>query len=186
MGSSSPNAYFGPSFLLQKDVVFVSFNYRVGALGFLSLDDPSLDVPGNAGLKDQRLALKWIKQNIANFGGDPDNITLFGEWRSLLCALMTVLSLFLGTSAGGASVHYHLISRQSEGLFHRAIPMSGTSLNTSWALHPRRNYAERIAKLCGYEGGSDEKSVLEFLEAADYKDVVNASETLLTDEVRRM
>lgn len=165
-GSSSPTSS-GPDFLLQKDVILVSFNYRVNALGFLSLDDPLLDVPGNAGLKDQLMALKWIKENIKNFGGDPDNVTLFG------------------TSAGGASVHYHLISEKSKGLFHRAILMSGTSLNYSWAHHVRRNYAERIAKLCGFEGdGNDEKSVLEFLESADIVEIVKNADHILTDEVR--
>ncbi|KAG5667648.1 hypothetical protein PVAND_015622 [Polypedilum vanderplanki] len=163
-GSSSPSLYFQPDYLLQKELVIVSFNYRVGAIGFLSLDDPSLDVPGNAGLKDQRMALKWIKENIKNFGGDPDSITLFG------------------TSAGGASVHYHLISEKSKGLFHRAIAMSGTSLNLNWAHHPRRNYAERIARLCGYEGDGSDKSVLEFLENADFEKIVEASENILTDE----
>jgi cholinesterase len=157
---------YNPSLLLQKDLVFVSLNYRTGALGFLSLDDPSLDVPGNAGLKDQTLALKWIKDNIKNFGGDPDNVTLFG------------------TSAGGASVHYHMISDKSKGLFHRAIPMSGTSLNMNWVLHPRRNYAERMARVCGYEGDGSEKSVLEFLEGAEFEKIVMASENILTDEVR--
>jgi hypothetical protein len=62
--------------------------------------------------------------------------------------------------------------------------MSGTAFNTSWAMHPRRNYAERMAKHCGYEGDADEKSILEFLETVDYKAIVKASENLLTDEVR--
>jgi cholinesterase len=166
LGSSSPDMLYNPSFILQKDVVFVSMNYRVGAFGFLSLDDPSLNVPGNAGLKDQTLALEWVRGNIGSFGGDPDNVTLFG------------------TSAGGASVHYHMISERSKGLFHRAIPMSGTSLNWNWAHHPRRNYAERIARVCGYEGDGSEKSVLEFLEGADFVNIVEAAEVILTDEVR--
>lgn len=151
---------------MQKDVVLVSFNYRVGAIGFLSLDDPSLKVPGNAGLKDQTLALKWICRNISAFGGNPDDVTLFG------------------TSAGGASVHYHLLSDQSKNLFHRAMAMSGTSLNTSWAFHQRRNYALRIAKVMGYSGSEDDKSVLNFLEAADVSQVVLASEKIVTDEVK--
>lgn len=69
---------FGGDYLLQKDVVFVTLNYRVGPIGFLSLKDPELDIPGNAGLKDQVFALKWIQRNIASFGGDPDNVTVFG------------------------------------------------------------------------------------------------------------
>lgn len=98
--------------------------------------------------------------------------------------LKTQFPTFLGTSAGGASVHYHLISNGSRDLFHRAIAMSGTSLNTSWALHPRRNYAERIARLCGYEGSENEANVLEFLENADINVVVEASEKVLTDTER--
>ena len=70
---------FGLDYLLQKDVVYVSINYRVGPMGFLSLKDPELDIPGNAGLKDQVYALKWVQKNIANFGGDPDNVTVFGN-----------------------------------------------------------------------------------------------------------
>lgn len=69
---------FGGDYLLQKDIVFVTLNYRVGPIGFLSLKDPELNVPGNAGLKDQVFALKWVQNNIANFGGDPENVTLFG------------------------------------------------------------------------------------------------------------
>ncbi|XP_044756103.1 juvenile hormone esterase-like [Coccinella septempunctata] len=96
-----------PDYLLDQDVIFVSFNYRLGIFGFLSLGDTT--VPGNNGLKDQNLALLWIKQNIINFGGDMDQITLFGQ------------------SAGSASVSYHLLAPHSRGLFNKVIMQSGTS-----------------------------------------------------------
>ncbi|XP_045769192.1 acetylcholinesterase-like isoform X3 [Maniola jurtina] len=67
----------GPQFLLRKDVILVTINYRLEILGFLSLDTE--DIPGNAGMKDQVAALRWVKENIRKFGGDPDNITIFGE-----------------------------------------------------------------------------------------------------------
>lgn len=76
-GSSKTDIY-GPDYLLLKDIVVVSFNYRIGIFGFLSLNDESLGVPGNTGLKDQIFALKWLKRNIHKFGGDPDNVTIFG------------------------------------------------------------------------------------------------------------
>jgi cholinesterase len=69
---------FGPDYLLQKDIIVVIITYRVGPIGFLSLEDPELNIPGNAGLKDQVFALKWVQRNIANFGGDPNNVTVFG------------------------------------------------------------------------------------------------------------
>lgn len=103
---------YGPLFLVRQDVVLVTINYRLEVFGFLNLE--SEDVPGNAGMKDQVAALRWVKKNIANFGGDPDNITIFGE------------------SAGGASTSYHLISPMSKGLFKRAIVQSGVSIGY-WA-----------------------------------------------------
>jgi carboxylesterase type B len=74
---------YGPDYLIQKDIVLVSFNYRTGVIGFLSLDDPECEVPGNTGLKDQTFALKWVQRNIEKFGGDPGNVTIFGESVSL-------------------------------------------------------------------------------------------------------
>jgi len=62
---------------MDKDVVFVTTNYRVGALGFLNLG--TNDIRGNMGLKDQTMALIWIRDNIRNFGGDPNRVTLMGE-----------------------------------------------------------------------------------------------------------
>lgn len=146
-------------------MIFVSINYRLGAFGFLSLDDPSLGVPGNAGLKDQTFALKWVQRNIESFGGDATNITLFGE------------------SAGGSSVHYHMISNLSRGLFKRSIAMSGVAFNNSFAFQPRRNWAQRLALALDYNGSQTEKDILEFLESADAYDIVKASDKILTDEV---
>jgi juvenile-hormone esterase len=92
---------------MDEEVVLVTINYRLGVFGFLSTGDAS--IRGNMGLKDQVLSLKWIKENIEAFGGNPDQITIFGE------------------SAGGASVHYLLLSPQTPGLFQRAISQSGVA-----------------------------------------------------------
>lgn len=92
----------------RGDIVVVTLNYRLGALGFLA--HPSLgragDV-GNYGLSDQQAALRWVRDNIADFGGDPDAVTIAGE------------------SAGGMSVCDHLVAPASEGLFRAAIVQSG-------------------------------------------------------------
>ncbi|KAF5307862.1 hypothetical protein FQR65_LT06594 [Abscondita terminalis] len=120
--------WYGPDMLLDKDVVLVVPNYRLGALGFLSTGDEIL--PGNNGMKDQSLALKWIKKNIIQFGGDPNKITIFGE------------------SAGGASAHFHMLSPLSKGLFHAAISQSGTA-HAPWGLaKPEENVkqAHKLAK----------------------------------------
>ncbi|KAK9875474.1 hypothetical protein WA026_007866 [Henosepilachna vigintioctopunctata] len=109
-GSNSKIIY-GPEFLLREDVILVVINYRTGFLGFLNLEDPSLGVPGNAGFKDMVLALNWVKNNIKNFNGDPNNVTIFGE------------------SAGAGCVHLLMLSSLSEGLFHRAIAQSGCAMN---------------------------------------------------------
>lgn len=161
-GSSTPRIY-SPDYLLMADVVVVTINYRLGALGFLSLQDETLDVPGNAGLKDQRMALKFIKNNIQNFGGDPENVCLFGQ------------------SAGGSSVSWHCVSEGSKGLFKRAIIMSGCVLNF-WSLTPQSDWASRLARKLGYCGKEDEREILDFLRKADPVKIVEQQSTLLKND----
>lgn len=129
-GSGSPFLY-GPQYFIEHDVILVTFNYRLEVLGFLCLGIKG--APGNAGLKDQVAALKWVKRNIKHFGGDPDNITIFGE------------------SAGSASVMYHLISPMSKGLFHKAIMQSGSAISPwSFQFEPLKT-ASLLAKSMGYD-----------------------------------
>ncbi|KAJ9592672.1 hypothetical protein L9F63_015644, partial [Diploptera punctata] len=119
----------GPQFLLDRDLVLVTVNYRLGPLGFLSTGDSVC--PGNNGLKDQVAALRWVQDNIAAFGGNPGSVTLFGE------------------SAGGASTHYHMLSQASQGLFHKVISESGTALGL-WAIAPNgssKHQAMKVASL---------------------------------------
>nr|AJP62564.1 carboxylesterase [Oxya chinensis] len=125
----SANGY-EPDFLMNHDVVLVTINYRLGPLGFLSTEDEAS--PGNFGLKDQVAALKWVRENIEAFGGDPGSVTIFGE------------------SAGGASVHYLMLSPLSRGLFHRAISQSGVS-QTPWGmpLPGGLQKAQKVATLVG-------------------------------------
>jgi para-nitrobenzyl esterase len=109
-GGSSPLVYDGSAFA-KSGVVLVSFNYRVGTFGFfahpaLSAEQPNA-VLGNYGLMDQIAALQWVHRNIAAFGGDPGNVTVFGE------------------SAGGMSIHYLMSSPLATGLFDKAIIESG-------------------------------------------------------------
>ncbi|CAG2171427.1 unnamed protein product [Oppiella nova] len=96
---------YNASVLATNDVVVVSVNYRVGPLGFLYGGDET--APGNVDFYDQLLALKWVRDNIHAFGGDRDEITIFGE------------------SAGSWSVSAHILSPLSKGLFKRAIMESG-------------------------------------------------------------
>lgn len=101
---------YDPARLVPKNVVVVTLNYRLGALGFLA--HPALSAEqsgksGNYGLMDQQAALRWVKANIGKFGGDAGNVTIFGE------------------SAGGFSVLSHVASAGSAGLFHKAAVMSG-------------------------------------------------------------
>ncbi len=110
-GGSSPPVYDGASFA-KKGVIMVSANYRLGRFGFfgfpeLSKQNKDNGLLGNYGYMDQIAALKWVKANIAAFGGDPANVTIFGE------------------SAGGGSVNTLMTSSQSEGLFAKAIVQSG-------------------------------------------------------------
>lgn len=135
---------YGPDFFMNEDLVLVTFNYRLCSLGFLSLADPSLSIPGNAGLKDQVLALKWVKQYISYFNGDPKNVTVFGS------------------SAGAASTHLLMLSEQGHDLFKRAIAMSGCALNY-WVNMPQTNMAYRLAKFHGYHGDNIDENVLNFL-----------------------
>lgn len=106
----------GPDFLIEEDVILVTLNYRLGVFGFLSLGMAKYS--GNMGLKDQQLAMRWVKEHIQNFGGDPEQITLFGQ------------------SAGGASAHLHVLMESSAGLFRRAIVMSGAAGNF-WAVQAK-------------------------------------------------
>ncbi|XP_018563117.1 venom carboxylesterase-6-like [Anoplophora glabripennis] len=120
---------------LEKEVVLVSFNYRLGILGFLSTEDDV--IPGNNGMKDQVLALKWVRDNIASFGGNPDSVTI------------------VGLSAGAGSVHLHYFSPLSEGLFIRGMSHSGTALGP-WAI--RRNPFQAAKKLAVLVGCLDSPS----------------------------
>ncbi|KFO31953.1 bile salt-activated lipase [Fukomys damarensis] len=121
--------YDGEEIATRGNVIVVTFNYRVGPLGFLSTGDANL--PGNYGLRDQHMAIAWVKRNIAAFGGDPNNITIFGE------------------SAGGASVSLQTLSPYNKGLIRRAISQSGVALSP-WAI--QRNplfWAQRVAEKVG-------------------------------------
>ncbi|KAM5146377.1 bile salt-activated lipase-like [Mantella aurantiaca] len=114
-GANALNNYLydGEELALRGNVIVVTFNYRVGPLGFLSTGDANS--PGNYGLWDQHMAIAWVKRNIAAFGGNPENVTLFGE------------------SAGGASVSLQTLTPYNVGLVKRAISQSGTGL-CPWAI----------------------------------------------------
>lgn len=112
-GTSTLEVYDYKTLAAEQNVIVVAPQYRVASLGFLYMMNS--DVPGNAGLFDQLMALQWIHDNIRIFGGNPDNITLFGE------------------SAGAVSVSMHLLSPLSRNLYSQAIMQSG-SATAPWAI----------------------------------------------------
>ncbi|XP_055892358.1 cholinesterase 1-like [Biomphalaria glabrata] len=132
-GSSALDVYDGSVLAKKNNVIVVSFNYRVGALGFLYTGDA--ECPGNVGLLDQVMALQWIKENVLNMGGDPNTITLFGE------------------SAGAVSVGFHLMSNLSRNLFNNAIMMSGSPI-VDWGIKTREDALNRTQSLASDLGCS--------------------------------
>ncbi|KAJ8303855.1 hypothetical protein KUTeg_017438 [Tegillarca granosa] len=105
-GSGSASVYGGEEFAKKGNVIYVTINYRLGAFGFLKTGKGKHSAIGNYGFEDQRLALKWVKENIAAFGGDPKKVTVFGQ------------------SAGACSILLHLVSGKSAHLFDQAIIQS--------------------------------------------------------------
>ncbi len=89
MGGSA-SYFFGPNYLLDNDVILVTFNYRLGPLGFLATDDKAS--AGNMGIQDQIMVLNWVKRNIEKFGGDPGKVTIFGEDAGAASASLLALS----------------------------------------------------------------------------------------------
>ncbi|GFR98721.1 carboxylic ester hydrolase [Elysia marginata] len=153
--------YNGTRLAREGGVVIVTINYRLDVFGFLSTEDS--DMPGNYGLLDMIQALKWTHENIAQFGGDPNSVTIFGE------------------SSGSTSVSLLNLSPLAKGLFHRSIMQSGVSL-TPWAyLHP----AQRLlpiygARLLGKAHGCDHfpgqsKQYMDCLRKIDAADLIKSA-----------
>lgn len=135
-GSGSEPYYNMTYFAAKHDAVCISINYRLSTLGFLSYPGA---IEENLGLLDQQFALKWTHDNVGSFGGDVDNVTIFG------------------CSAGGASVQYHLMSPESSKYFARAIAVSGT-FNKIWCRTSRAKQRRKIAKFLKKVGCPDNLS----------------------------
>lgn len=138
-GTSTLKLYDGAVLAARGNVVVASMQYRVGPLGFLSLGSDSA-APGNAGLLDQQLALRWIYDHIADFGGNSQHVTIFGE------------------SAGAASVGYHLLSPGSEQLFRAGIMQSAAPV-APWAFVEPEEMKERSYKLAELVGCSRDDTI---------------------------
>jgi para-nitrobenzyl esterase len=159
-GGSSPAVYDGSQFA-KHGIVFVSFNYRLGRFGFfafpeLTKENPDHGLLGNYAYMDQIAALKWVQRNIAAFGGDPSNVTVFGE------------------SAGGGSVHMLLTSPMAKGLFAKAVIESGGGrggLLGSRTVHDVEPTGVAFAKANGIEG--DGPAALAALRALPEERLVN-------------
>ena len=146
---------YNPRYLMDEEIVLITTNYRLGTLGFLSLG--TMEVPGNAGFRDQTIAMTWVKENIQYFGGNSNSMTIFGE------------------SAGALSVAMHLMSPKSEGLFQRAIMQSGTALAPTWGMNtPERavSLGNLLAK--GLECDQEE-DILVCMQAKPMEDIIALS-----------
>ncbi len=127
-GSGAMPLYDGSALARRGDVVIVTINYRLGAFGFLYIPG----VTATSGLLDQIAALKWVRDNIENFGGDPNNVTIFGE------------------SAGGHSVITLLAMPAAKGLFHRIISQSAGNIDSK----PNEKTTKRLFRVLGLKPGN--------------------------------
>ncbi|CAH1407432.1 unnamed protein product [Nezara viridula] len=147
-GSAS---YFGSArFFMDEDVVFVNPNYRVGPLGFLSLEDNV--IPGNYGLKDQALALEWVYKEISAFGGDPNRITVVGQ------------------SAGGASSDIICSAPRTNGYIKACVSQSGVGLSP-WAFVPPGLSREMALNMAKTVGCAESRDLLKCLQSKPMEQV---------------
>lgn len=155
-GTSTLSLYDLRTFSAEENVIMVSIQYRVASLAFLFFDTE--DVPGNAGMFDQLMAMQWVKDNIAKFGGNPDKITLMGE------------------SAGACSVALHLLSPLSRNLFHQAI-MQSASATVPWGAITKEESLLRGLRLAELMNCPHDKknirATIDCLRQADPKTLVN-------------
>ncbi len=154
-GSGAMDTYYGARLAATGDVIVVTINYRLGSFGFYmhpTLTEPDGSLEGNYGVYDQIAALKWIRDNIAAFGGDPDNVTIFGE------------------SAGGMSIGLLLVSPVAEGLFRKAIIESGPVFLVNKTIEETLPLGESLAPDLGC---TDPATIAECLRSAPAKDVLD-------------
>ncbi|CAH1284440.1 unnamed protein product [Diabrotica balteata] len=147
---------YGAAHLIDYNIIVVTFNYRLGALGFLTTNDGV--IPGNLGLRDQNFALQWINKNIHKFGGDPEKVTIGGE------------------SAGSGAVSFQVLSKMSRGLFRGAILQSGSAMNVFSNVPNPGQYAFKLAKKL--DNTLDEQNttrLLEVLMNAPANDIIDLS-----------
>jgi len=156
-GTSTLDVYDPRVLASEENVIVVAIQYRVASLGFMFFDTE--DVPGNAAMFDQLMALQWIKDNIGQFGGNPDNITIFGE------------------SAGGASVSLHLLSPLSRNLFNQAVMQSASAL-VPWGIITKEESILRGLRLaevlkCPHDR-KNLRATIECLRSKNATDLVNS------------
>ncbi|OXA51774.1 esterase E4 [Folsomia candida] len=138
--------FWKANYFMDEDVIFVTLNFRLAALGFLNTGDSA--IRGNMGLKDQTMGLRWVQENIGYFGGDPNKVTLLGE------------------SAGAVCSHLHMFSSMSKGLFNNIISQSGSALHFWAILEEPKRQAERFASSvgCPFNDTAEIKSCLKKLD----------------------
>jgi carboxylesterase type B len=152
-------AEYDPDYILDEDVVLVTVNYRLGMFGFLSTEDEV--APGNYGMMDQVAALQWVRKNIESFSGDPNRITILGQ------------------QAGGASVHYHLLSPLTRGLFNQAVSLSGSALCWWASLKRPLEKTLKLARLLeckdalAKDGTGDSKKMMECFRSKTMEELMN-------------
>ncbi|XP_034241535.1 juvenile hormone esterase-like [Thrips palmi] len=164
-GNSNADGY-GPDFLITQDIVVVTMNYRTAIMASLSLDTDEL--PGNAGLKDQLHVLRWVKENIENFGGDPSKITLGGH------------------SSGSVSACWLAIVPQTKDLIRAAIIQSGTAVSGWSSTNKHIEFAKAIYKHLTGTTTDDKSAMTSVFKSANYLDLYYAAEnaTLLIQETK--
>ena len=147
--------------LAKKDVVVVSINHRLNILGFLDLSTVSkkYKYSGNVGMLDAVQALEWVRDNIAQFGGDPNNVTIFGE------------------SGGGGKVGTLMCMPKAKGLFHKAIIMSGTILNVN-----TKKMTEELGEAVLKELGINKKNI-DKIKDVPYKDLYAAGQRAMAASI---